>query len=114
MTYNETAASNELPPANADENVSDETHSNGDTPTNVTIEFCKHLTSGDSNGRKSLLCPAVSRRRNGTEHNQSASETCPCISASVPAAHVKRATSGSTKDNAQQETTAFVDARKTV
>ena len=101
----ETAASNEPPPANADEKVSDETHSNCDTPTIVTIEFCKHLTSGDSNGYKRLLCPVVSRRRNGTEHNQSASETFPCISASVPAAPVKRAISGGTKDSAQQETT---------
>ena len=77
----ETADSNELSPANADEKVSNETHSNCDIPTIITIELCKHLTSGDSNGCKRLLCPAMSRRRNGTEHNQSASEL---FHASVP------------------------------
>ena len=59
----ETAASNEPPPVNADENVSDETHLNYDIPTIVTIELCKHLTSGDSNGCKRLLCPAVSESK---------------------------------------------------
>ena len=54
----ETAASNELPAANADENVSDEAHSNCDAP---TIKFRKHLKSNDSNGCKRLLCPAASR-----------------------------------------------------
>ena len=93
----ETAATNELIGANADENVSDEIHSNCVTSTIFKIKFRKQPTSGDSNGCKRLLCPAVSRRRNETERNQFASETVLWISASVPAAPVKRTKSGGKK-----------------
>ena len=65
------------------------------------MEFSKHLISGDSNGCKRLLCRAVSRRHNGTEHNQSASASFPCIRVSVPAVPVRRATSGGRKYSAR-------------
>ena len=34
--------------ANADDNVGDQAYYNCDTSTIVTMEFCKHLISGDS------------------------------------------------------------------